>query len=265
MEKEYMEAKTHIRQLRTIANSNNIQSHFMITGLLKRIILLTAAVASITVGYAMPHNIAHSAKVTASSCRDAHTLASNAVDGKIRILNKGEWVSKSAMTFWGEIDYPWIQLDWDNRVTINKVILYDRPVLNTHIAGGVLKFSDGTSVLVNQIPDDGSPKVVEFSPRHTDFVRFEVTDADGIHVGLSEIEVYPAPDDYNSTTARSSSARRKLRPTKRIRTSKSPDALSTNTPRTCCSRVCTAVPIHNNTMPGRTSRVTMCPMTNAAT
>ena len=37
--------------------------------------------------------------------------------------------------------------------------------------------------------------------------------------------------------------RRKLRPTKRIRTSKSPDALSTNTPRTCCSRVCTAVPI----------------------
>ena len=28
---------------------------------------------------------------------------------------------------------------------------------------------------------------------------------------------------------------------------------------------CTAVPIHNNTMPGRTSRVTMCPMTNAAT
>lgn len=191
-----MEAKTHIRQLRTIANSNNIQSHFMITGLLKRIILLTAAVASITVGYAMPHNIAHSAKVTASSCRDAHTLASNAVDGKIRILNKGEWVSKSAMTFWGEIDYPWIQLDWDNRVTINKVILYDRPELNTHIAGGVLKFSDGTSVLVNQIPDDGSPKVVEFSPRHTDFVRFEVTDADGIHVGLSEIEVYPAPDDY---------------------------------------------------------------------
>ena len=69
----------------------------------------------------------------------------------------------------------------------------------------------------------------------------------------------------SSTTARSSSARRKLHPMKRIRTSKSPDALSTNTPRTCCFRVCTAVPTHNNTMPGRTSRVTMCPMTNAAT
>ena len=68
----------------------------------------------------------------------------------------------------------------------------------------------------------------------------------------------------SSTTARSSSARRKLRPTKRIRTSKSPDALSTNTPRTCCSRVCTAVHTHNNTMPGRTSRATTCPTTNAA-
>lgn len=169
----------------------------MITGFFKRILLLTAAVAAgVTTGYAMPDNIAPRARATASSCRDADTPASNAVDGRIRIMNDGEWVSNSTMTFWGQIDYPWIQLDWDDSVVIDRVVLYDRPELNTHVAGGLLRFSDGSSVAVHQIPDDGSPKVVEFAPRRTSFVRFEVTDADGCQVGLSEIEVYPAPEAY---------------------------------------------------------------------
>lgn len=66
------------------------------------------------------------------------------------------------MTFWGQIDYPWIQLDWNNLVAVNKVIIYDRPEINCHIAGGILKFSDGSGIAVNEIPDNGSPKVVEF-------------------------------------------------------------------------------------------------------
>lgn len=119
-----------------------------------------------------------------------------AVDGRIRIKNDGEWVSSSGMTFWGQIDYPWIQLDWDKPVTVDKVIIYDRPELNVHAAGGILKFSDGSSVAVSEIPDNGAPRVVEFPARRTDYIRFEVTDADGVNVGLSEIEVFPAPADY---------------------------------------------------------------------
>ncbi len=161
-----------------------------------KVMLLCAASLFAIPGQASPYNIAASAKVTASSSRDADSDASKATDGKIRVKNAGEWVSGSGMTFWGQIDYPWIQLDWDTPVAVNKVIVYDRPEINCHVAGGILRFSDGSTVAVNEIPDDGRPKVVEFQARRTDFIRFEVTDADGVNVGLSEIEVFPAPEDY---------------------------------------------------------------------
>lgn len=145
---------------------------------------------------ATPYNIAPKARASASSSVDAGRDASKAIDGVIRVLDKGEWVSKSTETFWGQIDYPWIQLDWEQPVNINKIILYDRPAKESHIAGGVLHFSDGSKINVWGIANDGSPKEVEFESRQVEWVRFEVTDAAGTQVGLSEIEVFPSPDDY---------------------------------------------------------------------
>lgn len=145
---------------------------------------------------ASPYNIAHNSRVTASSVLNEQYKADNVTDQVIRMQDKGEWASNSAMTFWGEIDYPWIQLDWDTPVSINKIILYDRPDKKTHTAGGILHFSDGSSVNVWQIPNDGSPKVVEFPAKRTKWIRFEVTDGDGVNLGLSEIEVFPSPEDY---------------------------------------------------------------------
>lgn len=145
---------------------------------------------------ASSYNIAPHSRVTASSVKDEVSEASNVTDQIVRILNKGEWASNSGMTFWGEIDYPWIQLDWDTSVCVNKVILFDRVDENVHTAGGILHFSDGSSIDVWQIPNDGSPKVVEFAAKKTKWIRFEVTDGDGKNLGLSEIEVYPAPEDY---------------------------------------------------------------------
>lgn len=142
------------------------------------------------------YNIAPDSRVSASSILNESYSAGNVTDQVIRISDKGEWASKSTMTFWGQIDYPWIQLDWDTAVCVNKVILYDRPDEKTHIAGGILHFSDGSSVNVWQIPNDGSPKVVEFSARTTQWIRFEVTDGDGENLGLSEIEVFSAPEGY---------------------------------------------------------------------
>lgn len=146
---------------------------------------------------ATPYNIASRCRVSVSSELDEQHCAANATDRVLRVPDQGEWASKSTMTFWGQIDYPWIQLDWDNPVSINKVILYDRPALDTHVAGGILHFSDGTSVNVWQIANDGSPKVVEFPARKVRWMRFEVTDGDGEQLGLSEIEVFPAPEDYS--------------------------------------------------------------------
>lgn len=54
-----------------------------------------------------------------------------------------------------------------------------------------LFFSDGTRIGVVGIPDNGEPKVVEFAPKRVRWVKFEVNDAVGSHVGLSEIEAFP--------------------------------------------------------------------------
>lgn len=152
---------------------------------------------SIIYTYAGPDNIATQAKVTASSFVSPDFKPSKVIDGHISILNIDEWVSKSTMTFWGQINYPWIQLDWDSIRNINKIILYDRPTEESHIAGGILKFSDGSKIDVLQIPNDGTPKVISFPSKSVEWVRFEVTDADGVGLGFSEIEIYPSPTDYS--------------------------------------------------------------------
>lgn len=119
------------------------------------------------------------------------------IDQVIRISGKGEWVAKTKLDARGRVyPYPWIQLDWDHAIYTNKVILYDRVDERSHCAAGTLFFSDGSSVTVNLIPNDGAPRVVEFDTRKTEWIRFQMTDGEGQDLGLSEIEVYPAPESY---------------------------------------------------------------------
>lgn len=162
----------------------------------KTVLLSLLSLVSYCTLSAGPYNIAPKAKVTVSSERDSYSIASLATDGIIGVENKNEWASASRQTSWGAIDYPWIQLTWESRQNINRIILYDRPVQESHVAGGTLHFSDGTSIFVNQIPNDGRAKTIDFPTKRVEWVRFEVTDADGYNVGLSEIEVYPSPEDY---------------------------------------------------------------------
>lgn len=162
----------------------------------KAIIISCIVSFAINTAHAGPDNIALNARAKASSSLSSNFSPSRAIDGDIRILNKNEWLSKSTMTFWGQIDYPWIQLDWDSAQNINKILLFDRPTVESHTSGGILHFSDGTSISVLQIPNDGSPKEVSFASKNVTWFRFEVTDGDGTNLGLSEIEVYPSPSDY---------------------------------------------------------------------
>jgi len=143
--------------------------------------------------YAGPGSIANKARVTASSEIAEKGKAANVIDGIIRTNGKGEWISKSTVTFWGQIDYPWIQLTWDKPQSINKIMLYDRAATTVHNAGGTLFFSNGTRLPVFEIPNNGAPKVISFPEQTVSWVRFETTDADGPGIGLSEIEVYPSP------------------------------------------------------------------------
>lgn len=149
--------------------------------------------------HATTRNVALLAKATASSEADGNSSAACVNDGIARISGKGSWISKSGVTFWGEIDYPWVQLQWEEPVAVSRVVIYGLPGNNSpHTASGVLRFSDGSSVRVLEIPRGGAPRVVTFAERTVTSMRFEITDGDGAALGLSEIEVYGAPTDYVS-------------------------------------------------------------------
>jgi predicted alpha-1,2-mannosidase len=144
-----------------------------------------------------PDNIASKARITASSDRGPEFGASKIADGLIRIHNKGEWACLGDTTDWGYIRFPWIQLEWPADQKINRVVLYDRPSMREHIAGGKLVFSDGSIVWVNQIPNDGTGKAITFETKAVRWVKFVTTDGTGKDLGLSEIEVYPSPEQFS--------------------------------------------------------------------
>ncbi|MFY0628484.1 MAG: GH92 family glycosyl hydrolase [Reichenbachiella sp.] len=149
--------------------------------------------------HAGPGSIAEMALVTASTSIDGFE-ESNVIDSEIRIHGKGEWACEGQTTFWGYIRYPWIQLDWAEPKTINRIVLYDRPGLDEHTAGGTLIFSDGSEIPVTQISNNGSPKTIQFEPKTIKWVRFRVMDGVGYNLGLSEIEVFPAHKSYQNLT-----------------------------------------------------------------
>ena len=119
----------------------------------------------ISQSYAGPGNIATLAKVKASAELDENFKASNVNDGQIRIHKIGEWASDSKVNFWGGVNYPWIRLSWDEPQFIDKIVFYDRPTPEAHLAGGTIEFSDGSELSVNLIPNDGSACVVTFPPK----------------------------------------------------------------------------------------------------
>ena len=109
-----------------------------------------------------PDNIAPLATIEASSNASHISALTNITDGIIRIDGKGEWVSENLKGLWGILILPSIQLSWDQSRSINKVVIYDRPDVESWIAGGTLSFSDGSEISVTQIPNDGTPKVISF-------------------------------------------------------------------------------------------------------
>jgi len=141
---------------------------------------------------ATPDNIAPNAVVTSSTNLDGKHQGANIVDGIIGVDGVGEWACEGETVFWGYIRYPWIQLTWDEEQNIDRVLLFDRPSLLEHTAGGTLFFSDGSEVVVTAIPNDGTAKEIVFPSKKVSWVKFVVTDGDGVDLGLSEIEVFPA-------------------------------------------------------------------------
>lgn len=149
-----------------------------------------ADVVSVVVAGAAEANVARSAAVGASSENVATgQLAVRVVDG----FTEGyptdytkEWVSL------GERAGAWVELSWAAPVSLNRVVLFDRPNLLDQVKGGTLLFSDGSSVSVGELPNDGSGLVVTFPARSVTGVRLTITSASAstVNSGLSEFQAW---------------------------------------------------------------------------
>ncbi|KAL8280287.1 hypothetical protein RQP46_007401 [Phenoliferia psychrophenolica] len=81
---------------------------------------------------------------------------------------------------------------WASPVQIAKVTLADRPNLDDNIVAGTLHFSDGQFVNVPELPNDGTPLPLYFSPITTSSLVFVVTSVSETskNIGLSEMGVF---------------------------------------------------------------------------
>jgi LmbE family N-acetylglucosaminyl deacetylase len=136
-------------------------------------------------------NLAGLATVTVSSQTTATgQIGTSAVDGFVEGDPDGyqpfEWATN------GELNGAWITLTWPNSVTISRVALYDRPNLVDNVVSGTLRFSDGSSVPVGQLPNNGNSLLISFFPKNVRWMTFNIDNAVGNNTGLAEIEVYGA-------------------------------------------------------------------------
>ncbi len=139
-----------------------------------------------------PANLALLATATASSENvSTGQVAASAIDGVVEGYSNGSYVHEWVTL--GQRDGAWIQLDWASPQSVRAVVLYDRPNLSDHILGGLLEFSDGTSVPVGALDNAGGGVAVRFDARNVTWIRFTVTETEWStnNVGLSEIEVNP--------------------------------------------------------------------------
>ena len=86
----------------------------------------------------------------------------------------------------------WIRLDYPAPTTLDGVVLYDRPNPRDQITAGVLEFSDGSTVSLGPLPNNGSGLTVWFPARTVTSVRLLVTavSATTRNIGLAELETY---------------------------------------------------------------------------
>ena len=140
-------------------------------------------------------NIAALATTSASSSKHAwydqtRKLVDGIVDGEPR-RGRVEWMAS------GEQVGAWVKLAWGQKQSIDRIILADRPIEREQVLSGLLTFSDGSSIKVDQpLPDDATSGLeISFPPKQVEWVKFEIlgTKKGGRDIGLSEVAIYGAP------------------------------------------------------------------------
>ena len=130
-----------------------------------------------------------SAAATASSQNTATgQTAAKAIDGAATGYptdSSKEWATAGGKAgSWLTVTFP--------SASVSKVVLYDRPNSNDQVTGGTLTFSDGSTVSVPSLNNNGAATTVTFPARTATNVKFTVNTVSSStqNVGLAEMEVF---------------------------------------------------------------------------
>ena len=84
------------------------------------------------------------------------------------------------------------QADLDEPADHEHDHLYDRPNLNDQITGGNIQFSDGSSIPVGTLPNDGSAYTLTFAAKTVTSLQLNINSVSATtqNVGLAETQVY---------------------------------------------------------------------------
>ena len=113
-----------------------------------------------------------------------------------RITMISNWKRMAPQQLWssGQKVGATIRLTWPTPQTINRIALYDRPNENENALKSQLTFSDGTTIEVGPLPNDGkTPAEVRFAPKTVSWVEWkslQISDATE-NIGLGEFAVFP--------------------------------------------------------------------------
>ncbi|MBI5897272.1 MAG: discoidin domain-containing protein [Desulfobacterales bacterium] len=133
-------------------------------------------------------NIAPLATATASSQANVTYSAAQAIDGCIDGYpgdSTCEWIAKYTAVKIGA----WLQLTWSGPHVIDRIVLYDRPNTSDQITSATITMSDGSTLVVGPLNNNGSATEYNFAPVEVTSLRMTVNSVRG-NVGLSEIEVF---------------------------------------------------------------------------
>jgi hypothetical protein len=145
---------------------------------------------SFTVSTTGTTNVAPLATVTASSQNTSTgQTAAKAVDGSILGYPADythEWATN------GQKAGAWLNLAWSSPQSLTSITLNDRPNLNDQVTAGTITFSDGSTLTVGALPNDGSPLTVTFPAKTVTSLKFTVTAVSSTtqNVGLAEIQAF---------------------------------------------------------------------------
>jgi subtilisin family serine protease len=141
-----------------------------------------------------PVNVAPQAFASASSQNfNTQQTADKAIDGVIdgHLGSPGDVTKEWATSLGGPGS--WINLSWSSPRLVSRIVLYDRINLTDHVLAGTISFSNGTSISVGALRNDGVATEIKFPARVITSLRFTITSCNFHNIGLAEIQVFGVP------------------------------------------------------------------------